>query len=74
VTVNVELELVNPVAEAVMVPVPVVIGVNVVEALPPLAATGDGGLKDPETPPTVNVIELVAFGTVLPEASCMVTV
>jgi len=74
VTVNVALELDNPVAEAVMVPVPVVTGVNVVEALPPLADTGDGGLNEPETPVAVNVIAFVAFGTGLPEASCMVTV
>lgn len=68
-TVNVALAAVNPVAEAVMVPVPVVTGVNVVIALPPLADTGDGGLKDPDTPLTANVIALVAVCTVLPKAS-----
>jgi len=40
-TVKVALAAVRPVAEAVMVPVPTVMGVNVVDALPPLADTGD---------------------------------
>ena len=68
-TVKVALAPVKPVAEAVIVPVPELTGVNVVDALPPLAETGDGGLKDPDTPVTVKVIALVAVGTVLPKAS-----
>ena len=68
-TVKVALAPVKPVAEAVMVPLPELTGVKVVDALPPLADTGDGGLNDPDTPVTVKVIALVAFGTVLPNAS-----
>ena len=74
VTVNVALDDVRPVAEAVMVAVPVVVGVNTVAALPPLADTGDGGLNDPDTPAAENVMALLAFCTVLPKASCTVAV
>jgi hypothetical protein len=68
-TVKVALAAVKPVAEAVIVPVPAVTGVNVVDALPPLADTGDSGLKDPDTPLAANVIGFVAVCTVLPKAS-----
>ena len=74
VTVNVALEEVRPVAEAVMVPVPVVVGVNTVAAFPALADTGDGGLNVPDTPEAENVMALVAFCTVLPKASWTVAV
>ena len=68
-TVSVALAAVKPVAEAVMVAVPVVKGVKVVEALPPLAVTGEVGLNAPDTPVTANVTAFVAFDTVLPNAS-----
>ena len=68
-TVKAALAPVKPVAEAVMVPLPELTAVKVVDALPPLAETGDGGLNDPDTPVTVKVIALVALDTVLPAAS-----
>jgi hypothetical protein len=74
VTVKAALPAVRPVAEAVIVAVPVVTGVKVVDALPPFANIGDGGLNDPDTPVTANVMEFVAFSTVFPKASCTVAI
>jgi hypothetical protein len=68
-TVSVALAAVKPVAEAVMVAVPVVRGVKVVEALPPLAVTGEVGLNAPDTPVTAKLTTFAALDTVLPNAS-----
>ena len=73
-TVSVALALVNPAAEPVIVAVPDVEGVKLVVAVPLVGVTGDGGLKDPETPLSEKVIGLVAVVAVLPLASWMVTV
>jgi len=73
-TVSVALALVNPAAEPVIVAVPDVDGVKLVVAVPLVGVTGDGGLKDPETPLSEKVIGLVAVVAVLPLASWMVTV
>ena len=73
-TVSVALALVNPAAEPVIVAVPDVDGVKLVVAVPLVGVTGDGGLKDRETPLSEKVIGLVAVVAVLPLASWMVTV
>lgn len=68
------LALVRPVAETVIVPAPVVTGVNVEVATPFTALTVAPGLNDPVTPLTANVIAAVDPTTVLPLASCTVAV
>ena len=74
VTVSVMLALDNPVADAVITALPVVIGVKVDAAIPPLGVTVADGLNEPETPVTAKVIEFVAVDTVLPFPSCSVAV
>jgi hypothetical protein len=69
VTVKVAVALVIPAAVAVMVAVPVVVGAKLHVAIPALATIGDGGVNEPETPLTENVIAFVAVVTVLPAAS-----
>ena len=73
-TINEAVALVRPLAETVIVALPVVLGVSVAVALPPAGATGEDGLKDPDTPATPNVIGLVAAVTGLPLASWIVAV
>ena len=69
VTVNVAVALVSPAALAVIVALPAVVAVKLVVATPVIGETGEGGLKEPETPLTAKVIGLVAVPTVLPFAS-----
>ena len=74
VTVKAAVATANPLAETVTVAVPVVVGVRLDVALPPVGATGEAGLKVPDTPLTEKPIEFVAVATVLPLASWMVAV
>ena len=69
VTLRVAVALVNPAALTVILAVPIVIGVRLDVAMPALAVTGDAGLKEPETPLTVNVTASLAVPTVWPSAS-----
>ena len=64
----------SPAADAVMVPVPVVVAVKAETALPPLAVTDGPGLNIPERPVALNVMELVADVTVLPLESWIAAV
>ena len=73
-TVKTAVALVSPVADAVMVAVLLVVGVNVVLAAPLDGVTGDAGLNEPVTPLTENEMALVAVVTVLPFASRIVAV
>ena len=73
-TVKVALAPVRPAEETLTVPVPLVVAVKLERAIPPDAATGDGGLKEPDRPLTEKVTGLVALVTVLPLASWMVAV
>jgi hypothetical protein len=66
VTVKVAVALVNPVAEAVTVPLPGVVAVKLDCAAPAVGVTGDSGLQEPDTPLAVNVIRVVAVVTVFP--------
>jgi hypothetical protein len=68
-TLRAAVAVVNPVADAVMVALPVLTAMNVEEAIPLTADIVEEGLKDPETPVTENVMALVAVDTVLPDAS-----
>ena len=63
------LALLRPAADAVMVALPAVLGVKVDDAVPFDGVTGDGGLKEPDTPLTEKVMEFVADNTVVPFAS-----
>jgi hypothetical protein len=65
-TVNAVLALVSPVADMVTVALPTVVGVKLEVAIPPLGATGDTGLNEPETPLTENVTAFVAVVDVFP--------
>ncbi len=73
-TANVALAPLSPEAEAVIVAVPVDVGVKVDCAVPPVAATEAPGLNDPDTPLAKNVTVLVADAMVLPLASWMLAV
>jgi len=73
-TFNVAVALVSPSALTVMIAVPTVVGVKLDAAIPPLAVTGDPGLKDPVTPLTENVTAFVAVVMTLPFASSIVAV
>ena len=68
-TVKAAVAPVRPVADAVIVAVPLVVGVKFDAATPLTGVTGDAGLNEPETPVTENVIGFVALATVLPLAS-----
>jgi len=68
-TANEALAPVRPEADAVMVAVPVEVGVKVDIAVPPVAATEEPGLNDPDTPLAEKLIVLVAVGIVFPLAS-----
>ena len=65
-TVNAPLALVRPLADALTVALPTVIGVKLEVAIPPLGATGEAGLNEPDTPITENVTALVAVVAVFP--------
>jgi hypothetical protein len=69
VTVRATVALVNPAEDAVTLALPIVLGVKLDDATPPLAATGDAGTKLPDTPTAENEMVLVAPATVLPNAS-----
>ena len=69
VTLNDAVAEVTPAALTVMVALPIVVGVKLDVALPPLGVTGDAGLNVPDTPLAANVIGVVAELTVLPLAS-----
>ena len=66
--------LVNPLADAVTVPLPAVVGVRLDVALPPIGDIGEGGLNEPDTPLTEMLIGFVAVVTRLPLASRIVAV
>ncbi len=66
VTVNVAVALVNPVAEAVTLPLPGVVAVKLDCATPLAGVTGDSGFQEPDIPLAVNVIAVVAVATVFP--------
>jgi hypothetical protein len=70
----VAVALVSPAADAVMMAVPVAVGVRLDVAIPPTAVTGEAGLNDPDTPLTEKVTGLEALATVLPLASWIVAV
>lgn len=65
-TVNAALALVRSVPEAVRVALPTVVGVKLEVATPPLGATGETGLNEPETPLTEKFTALVAVVAVFP--------
>jgi hypothetical protein len=60
---------VSPLAAAVIVAEPELVGVNADVATPLEGVTGEAGENDPGTPATENVTRLVAVVTVLPVAS-----
>jgi len=66
---KVPVALVSPLADAVMVAVPDVVGVKLLVATPLDGVTGEGGLNDPDTPLAEKVTALVALVTVFPLAS-----
>ena len=68
-TVRPALALVSPAAEAVIVAVPAVVGVNAEAATPAAGDTGDAGLNEPATPLAEKLIALLAVVTVFPCAS-----
>ena len=72
-TTTVAVALVNPVADAVTVAVPAVVGVKFDVATPPVGVTTEG-LNVPETPFIENVIGFVAAATGFPFASWIVAV
>ena len=73
-TITVPASLLRPVAETATVAVPLVVGVKSNTATPLVAAIGDDGENDPETPVTDIEMELFAFVTVFEFASWMVAV
>ena len=66
VTVRLAFALLRPVADAVMVALPAVVGVKPEVATPPLGLTGETGSNEPETPVSENVTALVAVVSVFP--------
>jgi len=66
VTDSVAVALLSPVAEAVMVALPTVVGVKLDFATPLVGDTGEAGLNDPDTALAEKVIGFVADVTVLP--------
>jgi hypothetical protein len=74
VTVRSAMSLPSPAADAVIVAVPAVVAVKFDVAVPATGATGDAGLKVPDTPLTAKVMALVAVVMLLPLASWMVAV
>ena len=69
VTVRLAVALVRPGALTATVALPIVVGVRLEVATPALAAIGDAGLNEPDTPLTEKVIGLVAVSIVCPLAS-----
>ena len=69
VTVKLAVALVRPGVLTVTVALPTVVGVKLEVATPALAAIGDAGLNEPDTPLTEKVIGLVAVSIVCPSAS-----
>lgn len=63
---------VRPVAVALTVAVPTVLGLKLLVATPELGATGAAGVKVPATPLTLKLMALVAPVLVLPKASWIV--
>ena len=72
-TVKAAIALVSPVADAVTVAVPVVVGVKLEVAIPAVVI-GEAGLKKPEMPLSEKAMGFVAVVTVMPLASWMVAV
>ena len=66
VTDSVAVALLSPVVEAVMVALPIVVGVKLDFATPLVGDMGETGLNDPETPLAEKLIGFVAVVTVLP--------
>ena len=72
VTLSTALPLLNPAAVTVIVAVPAVVAVKLLVAMPPLGVIGlsiEFGVNEPATPPTENVMGLVAVVTVFPYVS-----
>ena len=71
-TVSEAVPSVSPVAEAVMLAVPLLVGVNVTEATPLCGVTVAPGLKVPLTPAAEKVTGSVAVVTGFPNGSWIV--
>ena len=69
VTVKLAVALVRPGELTVTVALPIVVDVKLEVATPALAAIGDAGVNEPDTPLTEKVIGLVAVSIVCPLAS-----